>query len=130
MIGNNMTPKDAPFCLNATGSDGKKVVVGRLTPSQAEHEAGRFYFGVFNSGTEITGERRVTLNRTYFTDPAAAVQVGMQWVESVSGMQVCRDVNSMIALIPKVLSEQVGKERELESGVIVVIHLIVLEQKA
>jgi hypothetical protein len=45
-------------------------------------------------------------------------------------MQVCRDVNSMIALIPKVLSEQVGKERELESGVIVVIHLIVLEQKA
>jgi hypothetical protein len=71
-------PEEQPFCLDATGSDGKRVTVGRLSPTQAEHEAGRFYVGVFNEGTEITGDRRLTLKRTFFTDPAAAVKAATE----------------------------------------------------
>jgi hypothetical protein len=71
-------PTEEPFCLNAIGSDGKKLTVGRLSRSQAQHEAGRFYFGVLDSDTEITGQRRLALKRTFFTDPAGAVKAATE----------------------------------------------------
>lgn len=66
-------PKE-PLCLDGIGSNGKKLVVGRLSLSRAEHGIGRFYLGVFDSKTDYVGRGRVSLNRTFFTDPAAAVQ--------------------------------------------------------
>jgi hypothetical protein len=80
-------PEEEPFCLDAVGSDGKKLTVGRLSQPQAKREAGRFYFGVFISGTAVTGERNLTLNRTFFVDPAGAVQAATQM--GVSQFQVC-----------------------------------------
>jgi len=71
-------PGEQLLCVEGIASTGKRLVVSVLSQSQAEHEAGRFYVGVFNEDTGLAGERELTLNRTFFSDPNSAVRAATE----------------------------------------------------
>jgi hypothetical protein len=79
---------EEPVCLEGVGSDEKKLIVGRLSPFVAEHETGRLYVSVFNSEIDHLGHRRVSMNRTFFNDPAAALQAATAM--GANQFQVCK----------------------------------------